>query len=193
MAWKTRGDRAKEKLKEAMQKTKEDNAVEVIVPRMSALDKRAEGILAHKLVSAVLSGMTRTRMVAMVQASYPGISEELIEEFLTLCIEQIKRDVAFEVKDNFDLAIARRMDLYEKAYSEMDYKTCLTIQQDIARLQGLYEVGQDKSQQETLTSLIVGMTTLGQRRLSLPQNEEEVIDIVTEDESEDEDTDTDTE
>lgn len=158
-----------------------------VITRTSPLTKQGEGVLANTLVGMVLSGMSRSRMVRALQSQFEGLSDELIDHFIRLCMEQIADDVSLEISNNFKLAIARRLDLREKAYAEMDWKTCLLIDQDLAKLQGLYEQNPEQSGSSALSALITGLDKVARARLeAAPTIEAHYSELPQPDEDEDE-------
>lgn len=77
--------------------------------------------------------------ICRIMAKEYHISRRTVDRAMAKIYKVWSKNFEKELCSGLSYHKAMRMEIYQKAYVKRDYKTCLTIMQDIARLEGLYD------------------------------------------------------
>ena len=114
----------------------------------------------------IVAGRSRTEVIRQLCKKF-NLEPSEAANLITMVMTNITQDVKFELTNQFDLAIMRRRDLYEKAYLGGDIRTALMIEQDMTKLLGLYATNSDVDI-NPLTQIIQALNNAAGIPTSLP-------------------------
>jgi len=81
----------------------------------------------------------KTKEICRVATGKWNISRRQVERYITFSYKLFHNEFENIVKNDIAYHSALRMHLYSIAYGKGNYRTCLEILKDLAKLQGLYD------------------------------------------------------
>lgn len=86
-----------------------------------------------------------------------NVSERQVNRYIRRCYDLWHKDFEKRRKRNLDYQLAKRTDLYKKSYDEKDWKVCLEIAKDEAKIMDIYPTEKYKVEvKEDVTVNILG-------------------------------------
>lgn len=90
------------------------------------------------ILNLLLEGK-KTKDICRIATEKWDISRRQVERYITSSYELIHKDFEGIVKNDIAYHYALRMHLYQISYNKGNYRTCLEILKDLAKMQGLYD------------------------------------------------------
>lgn len=112
---------------------------------MKTTKKSTKGKIAERvaeIIPMILEAKRRTDIIRFGSEKW-GITERQVENYITKANNFLKERAEKDMDLNYSKAVHRYEELYRKSLEKKDLKTCVTINEKLAHLQGL-----DKTQIE---------------------------------------------
>ena len=116
------------------------------------------------MISRLLMRGAVPNEICRIMAKEYHISRRTIDRHLAKIYKVWSKNFEKELCSGLSYHKAIRMEIYQKAYVKRDYKTCLAIMQDIAKLEGLYVEEDNKG--DTVFNI----------RVDMPEEDKEIED-----------------
>ena len=100
-------------------------------------------------ISQLLLEGKRTQEICRNMSEKWQISKRQVERYIASSYKLWHKELKNQTKKILDYHIALRMNLYRIAYEEKNYRNCLEILKDLAKLEGLYDID-TPSQEHTI-------------------------------------------
>lgn len=106
-------------------------------PRITAAEMTRR---VDQVAELVLAGLSRSEILRYVSEKTDwGVSERTVDTYLARANEKLQAEGKRDRAAEFGKALARLETLYRKALTGNNYKTCLSIQKEIAQLMALHQ------------------------------------------------------
>lgn len=96
------------------------------------------------MISRLLMRGAVPNEICRIMAKEYHISRRTVDRAMAKIYKVWSKNFEKELCSGLSYHKAIRMEIYQKAYVKRDYKTCLAIMQDVAKLEGLYIDESDK-------------------------------------------------
>lgn len=104
-------------------------------------------------ISQLLLEGKRTKEICRIASEKWIISRRQVERYITSSYKLWHKEFKNKTKIILDYHIALRMNLYRIAYEKENYRNCLEMLKDLAKLEGLYDKNNDLQD----TSIVVNV------------------------------------
>lgn len=104
-------------------------------------------------ISQLLLEGKRTQEICRNMSEKWQISRRQVERYITSSYKLWHKEFKNQTKMFLDYHIALRMNLYRIAYEEKNYRNCLELLKDLAKLEGLYDKDNDLQDQTIIVNI----------------------------------------
>lgn len=117
------------------------------------------------MVTLVLSGLRRAEILRYVAEKTDwGVKERTVDNYIARAYKAIAAAHQDISAHQLDLTQIRLIDLYKRSMNIQDYKTCLAVVREIAKLNGLFPLDAKVLEAEALVERLKALVTAAEAK-----------------------------